>query len=282
MSKIVITGASRGIGLASALVLARAGHSVVAAMRKPESLPEFENLPIRVEAMDVDSDQSVRDCFARVLAEGPIDALVNNAGIERTGSVEETPFADFRTCMETNYFGVIRCIQAVLPSMRERRAGVIVNVSSVAGKVCSAPMTPYAASKFALEALSEGLAQEMKPFGVRVAVVQPGIIETRMARNIANVAVQPSAYPNSRRIAAIFTATLANGAGAPELVAGAIREIVEGDTGRLRHPAGPDALPLLAWRASMNDEEWIDNQAVDDETWLANNRRTFGPTLELA
>src|SRR6476659_11220777 len=155
MSKIVITGASRGIGMASAVVLARAGHSVIAAMRNPEASPEFENLPIRVEAMDVDSDQSVRLCFDRLLAESPIDALVNNAGIERTGSVEETPFADFRTCMETNYFGAIRCIQAVLPSMRERRAGVIVNVSSVAGKICSAPMTPYAASKFALEALSE-------------------------------------------------------------------------------------------------------------------------------
>src|SRR5689334_7487394 len=141
MSRIVVTGASRGNGLATSVALARAGHSVVATMRTPQPLPEFTNLPIQVEAMDVDSDDSVRRTFDRILAEGPVDALVNNAGIERTGAVEETPFADFRTCMETNYFGALRCIQAVLPSMRERRAGVIVNVSSVAGKICSAPMT---------------------------------------------------------------------------------------------------------------------------------------------
>ncbi len=281
MSKIVVTGASRGIGMATAVVLARAGHSVIATMRNPQASPEFVDLPIRVEAMDVDSDESVRLCFDRILAAGPVDALVNNAGIERTGSVEETPFADFRTCMETNYFGALRCIQAVLPSMRERRAGVIVNVTSVAGKICSAPMTPYSASKFALEALSEGLAQEMKPFGVRVAVVQPGIIETRMARNITTITAKPTAYPNSRRMAAIFTATLAKGAGTPEMVGDVIREIVERDTGRFHHPAGADAAPLLAWRASMTDEQWLDNHTVDDETWLVNNRRNFGPDLKL-
>jgi len=280
MSKIVVTGASRGIGMATALLLARAGHSVVATMRNPEASPD-QNLPIRIEAMDVDSDESVHLAFDRILAEGPVDALVNNAGIERTGSIEETPLADFRTCMETNYFGVIRCIQAVLPSMRERRAGVIVNISSIAGKICSAPMTPYAASKFALEALSEGLAQEMKPFGVRVAVVQPGIIETRMARNVGAISSKPSAYPHSRRIGAMFAAILANGAGTPEMVAETIREIVESDTGRFHHPAGPDAPERLAWRASMTDEQWIDDHAVDDETWLANYRRVFGPDFKL-
>src|SRR3954447_18014214 len=113
MSKIVVTGASRGIGMATALLLARAGHSVVATMRNPEASLD-QSLPIRIEAMDVDSDESVRLAFDRILAEGPVDVLVNNAGIERTGSIEETPLADFRTCMETNYFGVIRCIQAVL------------------------------------------------------------------------------------------------------------------------------------------------------------------------
>jgi NAD(P)-dependent dehydrogenase (short-subunit alcohol dehydrogenase family) len=121
----------------------------------------------------------------------------------------------------------------------------------------------------------------MKPFGVRVAVVQPGIIETRMARNVAAISAKPSAYPNSRRMAAIFATTLAKGPGTPEMVGEAIREIVERDTGRLRHPVGPDAAPLLAWRASMTDEQWIDNHAVDDETWLANNRPNFGPDLKL-
>lgn len=193
MSNAVITGASRGIGFATALTLARAGHNVVAAMRNPAASPELariahaENLPIQIETLDVASDASVRDAFARILASGPVDALVNNAGVECMGSIEETPLSDFRACMETNYFGVIRCVQAVAGHMRQRRSGLIVNVSSVAGKISSSPSGPYASSKFAVEALSEALAQEMKPFNVRVAIVEPGIIDTRMARNIGHL-----------------------------------------------------------------------------------------------
>jgi len=193
MSNIVITGTSRGIGLATALELARAGHEVVATMRKPAGSPELgeraakEKLPIRIETMDVDSDESVKRTFGKIFAQGPVDVLVNNAGIERTGAIEETPVADFRTCMETNYFGAIRCIQAVMRPMRERGSGAIINVTSVAGRIAVSPMGPYTASKFALEALSETLAQELKAFGVRVAIVEPGIIDTRMARNIEDM-----------------------------------------------------------------------------------------------
>src|SRR5215510_7969224 len=193
MPNIVITGASRGIGFATALELARAGHAVVATMRNPAGSPELreqaanEKLPLRIETMDVDSDESVKVAFGQILAQGPVDVLVNNAGIERTGAIEETPVADFRTCMETNYFGAIRCIQAVMRPMRERRSGAIINVTSVAGRIAVSPMGPYTASKFALEALSEALAQELKAFGVRVAIVKPGIIDTRMARNIEDM-----------------------------------------------------------------------------------------------
>ena len=99
---------------------------------------------------------------------GPIDVLVCNAGIERTGAVEELPLSEFRAVMETNYFGPIRAIQAVLPSMRERRSGCIINVTSISGRLSASPLAPYTASKFALEALSECLAQEVKAFGIRV------------------------------------------------------------------------------------------------------------------
>jgi NAD(P)-dependent dehydrogenase (short-subunit alcohol dehydrogenase family) len=231
MLRIVITGTSRGIGLATALELARAGNDVVATMRDPAASPELsecaatDRLRIRIEAMDVDSDVSVKQAFDRILEEGPVDVLVNNAGIERMGSIEEAPMADFRTCMETNYFGAIRCIQAVVGKMRERKRGLIVNVTSVAGRISLSPLGPYCASKFALEALSEALAQEVNEFGVRVAIVEPGIIDTRMARNIGQTG-HSNTYPQSGRIAAMFEATIAAGAGQPEVVAGKIREIV--------------------------------------------------------
>jgi len=286
MSNIVITGASRGIGMATALVLARDGHTVVATMRDPGGSPELgrlsagERLPIRIEAMDVDSDASVRSCFSRIHSEMVVETLVNNAGVERLGSVEETPLADFRACMETNYFGAIRCIQAVAHRMRERRHGTIINVSSVAGKISAAPMTPYAASKFALEAVSEALAQEMKPFGVRVAIVEPGIIDTRMARNI-QASPGSAVYPQGRRIAAMFAASLTAGTAGPEMVGQRIREIVESGAWKLRHAASPDAGPFLAWRSSLNDEQWTDWGALDDANWAAVVKRDFGINVEL-
>jgi NAD(P)-dependent dehydrogenase (short-subunit alcohol dehydrogenase family) len=286
MSHIVITGASRGIGLATALELARAGHLVTATMRNPGGSPELgdqaakEKLPIRIETMDVDSDQSVRQAFARILAQAPVDVLVNNAGIERTGAIEETPLADFRTCMETNYFGAIRCIQAVVGPMRKRGSGAIINVTSVAGKISIAPMAAYSASKYALEALSEVLAQELRAFGVRVAIVEPGIIDTRMARNIEGM-TSSKVYPQVRRVAAMFEATVAAGAGQPQVVAQKVREIVESGTWRLRHPVGPDAEPFLGWRGSMNDERWVQWSAQSDSDWLKSVKADFGMDLKL-
>jgi NAD(P)-dependent dehydrogenase (short-subunit alcohol dehydrogenase family) len=286
MLNIVITGASRGIGLATALELARAGHQVVATMRNPAGSPELgehaakENLPIRIETMDVDSDESVKQLFGRMLAQGPVDVLVNNAGIERTGSIEETPLSEFRACMETNYFGPLRCIQAVIPPMRKRGSGVIINVTSVAGKLSVSPLGPYSASKFAFEAVSEILAQELRAFGVRVAIVEPGIIDTRMARNIEGMG-NSKVYPQIRRIAALFEGTIAAGAAQPQVVGQKIREIVESGTWQLRHPVGPDAEPFLAWRESMNDETWIQWSAQTDSDWLTSVKADFGMDLKL-
>ncbi len=281
MATILVTGTSRGIGLATALTLGRAGHTVHATMRNPAASPELEdtaraeNLPIHVSAMDVDSDTSVAQGIAAMTAiQGPIDVLVNNAGIERHGSLEELPLADIRAIMETNYFGAIRCIQAVMPAMRARRSGCIVNVTSVAGRISSSPLGPYAASKFALEAVSEALAQEAKMFGVRVVIVQPGIINTDMARDMTT-GHKESAYPHERRFGGLFTASLKHPA-SPMVVADRIREIIESGTWTLRHPVGPDAEPFLAWRAAMNDEEWVEWGAADNDTWYAAVERDFG------
>lgn len=280
MASVLVTGASRGIGLAASLSLGRAGHQVFATMRNPEGSPELaataekESLPITVSAMDVDSDDSVGQTIGGILEQhGPVDALVNNAGIEKHGSVEELDLSEFRAVMETNYFGAIRCMKAVLPGMRERGSGCIINVTSVAGKISSSPLGPYAATKFALEAISEALAQEVKSLGIRVAIVQPGIIDTDMARGMTRPQ-DPSEYPHARRLSGLFTASLKTPTG-PELVGDTIREIVESDSHQLRYPVGPDAEPFLAWRASMTDEEWVDWAATDDDSWYAAVERDF-------
>ncbi len=265
MASVLITGTSTGIGFAVALAFGRAGHKVSATMRSPSRAPELaritskEKLPITISAMDVDSDASVKEGIDRIVKEGgPVDVLVNNAGIERTGSVEELALADFRAVMETNYFGAIRCIQAVLPTMRARRSGCIVNVASVAGRIANSPLAPYTASKFALEALSESLAQEAKPFNVRVAIVEPGIIDTAMARRIE-----------------MFAASLKKPV-PPSVVAEKVLQIVDSGTWQLRHPVGPDAAPFLAWRKAMSDEEWVDWGALDDDRWYDRLKADFG------
>lgn len=278
MRSVLITGTSKGIGYETALAFARAGYRVHATMRNPLNSPALseiaaqEMLPISVTAIDVDRDESVTAGIAAIQSQhGPLDVLVNNAGIECFGSIEELSIEDFRMVMETNYFGALRCIKALVPQMRERRTGTIVNVSSVAGTFSYPPGTPYCASKWALEALSEGLACEMKPFGVRVAMVEPGIIDTAMAQRISRNG--NSAYPHAARIAAVFTATLSNAPVPPSVVAQKVFEIAMSDTWQLRHPVGPDAIPLIAWRKGMTDEQWVDLHSANEPTF----QRLMGP-----
>jgi NAD(P)-dependent dehydrogenase (short-subunit alcohol dehydrogenase family) len=285
MALALVTGTSTGIGFATAVALARAGHTVVATMRNLDrgadlrKIAEKEKLRIHLAALDVDDDASVREGFAKVVAEhGPIDVLVNNAGVPGGGPVEETSLDLFRQVMETNFFGGLRCIQAVIPSMRERRKGTIVNVTSVAGRTASAPMASYAASKWAFEALSECLAQEMRAFNVRVAIVEPGVIATPIFTK--GPPPRPSLYPHGRRLRALFAAALASPT-PPSVVGDLIRDIVDGDSWQLRYPAGPDAVPILKRRASKTDEEVIEEAAQSDEEFLARIKREIGIDIKL-
>ena len=269
---VLITGTSKGIGYETALAFARAGYRVHATMRNPFKAPALseiaaqEKLPLTVTSLDVDSDASVQAGIAAIQAQcGPLDVLVNNAGVEVFGSIEEMAIEDFRSVMETNYFGVLRCTKAVVPQMRERRSGTIINVSSVAGTFSQPPATPYCASKWALEALSEGLACEMKSFGVHVALGEPGVIDTAMAQRITKN--KSRIYPHAARIASMFTATLANAPVPPAFVAQKILQVAQSNTWQLRHPVGPDAAPLISWRKSMTDEQWIDLHSADDQTF---------------
>jgi NAD(P)-dependent dehydrogenase (short-subunit alcohol dehydrogenase family) len=272
MATTLITGTSKGIGFETALAFARAGHKVLATMRNPSQSPALseiakcDGLPISISQMDVDSDDSVRDGIAALAAEGPIDVLVNNAGIEAVGSIEEQPLSVFRAIMETNYFGVIRCVQALLPDMRQRQSGCIINVSSIAGLFSTPPFASYCASKWALEAMTESLACEMKTFNVRVALVEPGIIDTAMARRIGTP-VAPSPYRQGARFSAIFSNSLQQPV-PPSLVAQKILDIATSGTSQLRHLVGPDSGPLTAWRKTMTDEEWVEVNAADDDTFF--------------
>lgn len=279
MKTVLITGTSKGIGLETALAFGRAGYKVFATMRNPQGSSSLqqsiaaERLPIEIHAMDVDSDNSVNMAISTILGKGPLDVLVNNAGIEYHGAIEDLEMSAIKAIMETNYFGALRCVKAVLQKMRKNRSGCIINVASVAGHISSSPLGAYAASKFALEAVSEALAQEVKAFNIRVAIVEPGIIDTAMARDIK--IGDDSEYPHSRRFGGLFAASLKTPT-PPTLVADKILEIANSDSWKLRHPVGPDAAPFLEWRASMTDEEWIDWNAASDDDWYNAVQETFG------
>ena len=280
MKTALITGTSKGIGLETALAFARAGYKVFATMRNPEMASDFkqiisnESLDIAISKMDVDSDTSVNQCINSIIEKnGQIDVLVNNAGIERHGSIEEMTIDDFEAIMNTNYLGVLRCTKSVLPQMRKNRNGCIINVASVAGHIANSPLGGYAASKHALEAISEALAQEVKPFNIKVYIVEPGIINTQMATNIA--VDSGSIYPHSKRFAGLFAASLKNPT-PPSLVANKILEVAESNSWKLRHPVGPDAEPFIQWRASMSDEQWVDWNSASDEDWYKSVEQDFG------
>src|SRR5207302_1383584 len=236
MARVLITGCSTGIGRATAVELTKRGHEVVATARRPETLADLD-VADRL-ALDVDDDASVALLRDRV---GEIDVLVNNAGFEVSGPIERVPIPEVRRMFETNVFGALRMIQAFLPQMRERGAGTIVNVSSVAGRA-SAPLGGlYSASKWALEAISESLHLEAGHFGVRVVVIEPGAIETNFQENIRRFGVEEAPYDELARQWERSMELLGGGEPpGPEIVAAAIAEALESDAPAVRIPVGDD------------------------------------------
>ena len=272
MPIILITGSSTGIGYAAAETLARNGNTVYATMRNPNRSPQLqqladkEKLPIKVLPMDVLDDPSVTDAVSIVIKkEGHIDVLINNAGIHTWGAVEELPLELFKAEMDTNYFGTLRCIKAVLPFMRDRKAGCIINVTSVAGKVYSNFHGTYCTSKAAVEALSETLAQELMPFNVKVSVVQPAFIETPIFKKTREIPAN-TYYPNGKRFLSMFAASLENHE-SPYKVADIINDIVSGKRSTFRIAVGLFAEGFLSFRASQTDNDWINSVSVSDEEW---------------
>jgi NAD(P)-dependent dehydrogenase (short-subunit alcohol dehydrogenase family) len=279
-SVAVVTGASSGIGQATALRLARDGYHVVATMRSPDGsrLAETaaaESLVIDIARLDVDSDESVsvsfRDVFER---HGRVDLLVANAGVGGGGGPMETATMDhYRDAMETNFFGALRCIKEVLPSMRERGSGMIVAVSSQAGRVAPAIMSAYVASKWALEGALESLASSVAPFGIRVAIIEPGVILTPIFSKGEGVAVSAPYQPAADAFMGMFMHDLER-ASDPSVVADCIADAVTTDNPMLRYLVGQGAERNIAVRESMTDEEYIGLSLLPVEDQIARQLQT--------
>jgi NAD(P)-dependent dehydrogenase (short-subunit alcohol dehydrogenase family) len=187
----VVTGTSTGIGFETSLLLARNGFYTYATMRdtlksdKIEKIANKENLPLEVLSMDVDNDDSVRNAIEKIIDEKQkIDILVNNAGYGLFGALEDISIEEIKKQFETNLFGAIRTIKEVLPTMREQKNGIIVNVTSIAGVVGIPAECIYVSTKFALEGLSESISYELQSYGIKVILIEPGVINTNFVPNI--------------------------------------------------------------------------------------------------
>jgi len=249
MARALITGCSTGFGRATAVELKKRGYEVVATARRPETLADLD-VDERL-ALDVTDDASVSSALASA---GTIDVLVNNAGIGIGGPIERVPLAEVRRLFETNVFGPLRMMQAVLPDMRARGTGAIVNVSSVSGRVAAPLSGFYSASKFALEALSEALHIEAAHFGIRTTVIEPGFFKTNISESHLDYGVDTAPYDELDTIMRRLSAELGRDAApGPEVVATAIADALDTPDSAWRVPVGTDAAMVLGARATMDD-----------------------------
>lgn len=282
---VLITGANSGIGRATALRFAAAGDRVVAAMRntakaeKLLALASDAGVAVEPIELDVNDAESVRRGIERA---GPVDVLVNNAGIGWNATIEDIDVEAAKAVFETNVWGVIRCTQNVLPQMRERGSGTIVNVSSIAGRIAALAQAVYASSKWALECLSENLAQEIAPFGVRVVVIEPGVTRTAiLPKNMEHP--KPTAYETAYRRMLQFYAKGIEASVSADEVASTILRAVDDPEPQLRYTCAWGGAELPAGRARMSDEEWVAlGRAETDEAYYDEFLRLFGLDLRSA
>jgi NAD(P)-dependent dehydrogenase (short-subunit alcohol dehydrogenase family) len=284
MSVVLVTGTSSGIGLATALHFARQGHDVWAGLRNPAAATELreaiarDRLPVHPLALDVDDTASVQRAVDEVhRTAGRVDVLVNNAGIGGGGAIEEVPVDWAQTLFQTNYFGVVRVIQAVLPGMRQRRHGAIVNISSIAGRLAIAGHGHYSAVKHAMGAMSEALAQEVQGFGIRVAIVEPGVVVTPIFSKARRFSDPAGPYADHVRRLLLFYQQQMKHAAQPDDAARVIYEAATTSAPRLRWLVGEDARLLVEGRRRLSDEEYVAAaRPMPDPEYLDGMRRHYG------
>jgi NAD(P)-dependent dehydrogenase (short-subunit alcohol dehydrogenase family) len=262
----VVTGSSSGIGFEIALTLARNGFQTYATMRnlaKSENIKSIaskENLPIHIEQLDVIDNNSVTNAIQAIVSKADrIDVLVNNAGYALTGAFEDLAIEEIKAQYETNFFGLIRTTQAVLPIMRKQKSGTIVNISSGAGRFGYPTGSAYVSTKFAVEGLSESMAYELEPLGIKVILVEPGVIKTNIANGM--VIAKKSQNSNSpysqimQKMSTSFEHMLEN-ASSPDLVAKVVLQAVTSENPSLRYLAGKDVEMWVEAKRNMSDDEF--------------------------
>ncbi|WP_323911669.1 oxidoreductase [Aeromonas caviae] len=256
---VLVTGASSGIGAATAMKLKALGFTVYAAARRIERMQSLTDAGIRVIAMDVTQDASMQAGVERIIAEaGQIDVLVNNAGYGSYGSVEDVSLEEGRAQFNVNVFGAVRLIQLVLPHMRARQTGTIVNITSMGGKIHTPLGAWYHGTKFALEAISDCLRMEVEPFGIKVVVVEPGGIKTEWADIAAQKLREVSGDgPYGHQALPMAESMIGRASrerqSPPELIADTIAKAVQARRPKTRYAVGFGARPMIFLRRLLPD-----------------------------
>jgi NAD(P)-dependent dehydrogenase (short-subunit alcohol dehydrogenase family) len=279
----VVTGANSGNGRATAIHLAQQGHRVVGTARevaratKLQGMASEAGVDVPLVELDVADDASVERGFAEIFDRfGTVDVLVNNAGVGDNGTVEDTPTAQYLSVMNVNLCGAVRCLQQVLPSMRERRSGTVINITSVAGRFGSPAQASYVASKWAFEGLSEELAIELGEFGIRVAIIEPGVTKSAIFAKNVDLPVGTGAYETQyRRLFDFYAAGLAN-ATDPFEVAALIHHVITTDEPKLRYACSWGGPEITDARPHVSDEELVALGRGDDSEYRASFQRLFG------
>jgi len=264
MSKkvILITGASSGIGKKTANKLLSEGHIVYAAARRVEQMRDLQKSGAVTISLDITKEEEIQACIDKIIKEqGRIDVLFNNAGFGLYGSVEEVSIADARYQFEVNIFGLARITQLVVPYMREQRSGKIINTSSVAGKIFGPLSAWYIASKHALEGWSDCLRLELKPFGIDVIIIEPGIIVTAFGEVMTGPLLKHSGNGSYKNVANALAKTTqssyqAGGGSSPELVANIVSNVIATNNPKIRYAVGKMAKPLIFLRKWLGDRNF--------------------------
>jgi NAD(P)-dependent dehydrogenase (short-subunit alcohol dehydrogenase family) len=284
----LVTGSSSGIGFETALLLSKSGFHTYASMRNLEKkniteIVNTENLPLRVIQLDVNDDISVKNAINKIIAEnGRIDVLINNAGHGLFSPIEDITLDQVKEQFETNFFGVVRLVKEVLPVMRKQRNGIIVNVSSGAGRVAIPVSSAYVATKFALEGLSESMRYELKEFGINIIIIEPGVIRTNFVENMKTAGTRSrSESPYADLIGRTLKGFggLMDNSSPPKLVAEAILNAITSKEPEIRYVVGDDAKSIMKVRKSTSDKEfenWMYESVLQEKGFVRTNTVEVG------